>query len=120
MPARVHAIVDIWSGAGGEKNSRLYLGAKMSETADVERDQLHQADGHGRAALVLVESLIHGLSERSLLSVDEAIEIMEVALAAQLELADDARPPSRSMGHAAALLAALVVSLQSEATDKSV
>jgi len=91
--------------------------AMTSQLSGLEPDDLHQVDGHGRAALVLVESLIHGLAERSLLSVNEAIEIMEVALEAQVELADDARPPSRSMEHAAALLAALVVSLQSEATE---
>lgn len=34
---------------------------------------------HGHAALLLVESLIHGLVDRSLISVVEAIEIVEVA-----------------------------------------
>lgn len=36
-------------------------------------------DGHGRAALLLAESLIHGLIARSVLTVADAIEIIEVA-----------------------------------------
>ena len=46
-----------------------------------------QLDGHGRAALLLVESLIHGLASRSVLSVSEAIEIIEVAAEVEYELA---------------------------------
>lgn len=36
-------------------------------------------DAHGQAALLLVESLIHGLIARSALTVEEAIEIIEIA-----------------------------------------
>lgn len=44
---------------------------------------------HGRAALLLVESLIHGLIGRSALSVGEAIEIIEIAADVERELALD-------------------------------
>lgn len=46
---------------------------------------------HGQAALLLVESLIHGLIARSVLSVAEAIEIIETAADVELELANSAR-----------------------------
>lgn len=36
-------------------------------------------DAHGQAALLLVESLIHGLIARSALSVKDAIEIVQIA-----------------------------------------
>lgn len=36
-------------------------------------------DVHGQAAMLLVESLIHGLIERDILSVADAVEIVDVA-----------------------------------------
>lgn len=36
-------------------------------------------DGHGKAALLLTESLIHGLIARSVLTVSDAVEIIEIA-----------------------------------------
>lgn len=39
----------------------------------------HDADAHGQAALLLVESLVHGLIARSVISVTEAVEIVDVA-----------------------------------------
>ena len=53
-------------------------------------------DPHGQAALLLVESLIHGLCEKSMLSTEEAIEIAERAVDVQCDLAeaaDGARAP---------------------------
>ena len=69
-------------------------------------------DGHGRAALLLVESLIHGLAERSILTVAEAVSIMETALEAQMAITDDAATPTSSMRQASELLSALVESLR--------
>lgn len=37
------------------------------------------ADAHGQAALLLVESLIHGLIARSALTVADAVEIIQIA-----------------------------------------
>jgi len=76
---------------------------------------LDHTGGYGRAALLLVESLIHGLVERELLTVREAVEIMEAALEAQVELVEDATNPSASMRQASTLLASLVASLQNDA-----
>ena len=44
------------------------------------------ADAHGRAAVVLVESLIHGLIARSVISVSDAIEIVDGAADARDEI----------------------------------
>jgi hypothetical protein len=75
-------------------------------------------DAHGKAALLLVESLIHGLTARSVLSVAEAVSIMEVALDAQIAITDDTARPTASMRKATALLTSLVASLKIDLTDE--
>ncbi|MBW6526477.1 hypothetical protein KZ813_06450 [Sphingomonas sp. RHCKR7] len=45
--------------------------------------------GAGEAALLLIESLLHGLIARAVLSTEEAIKIVEIAADARRELADD-------------------------------
>ncbi len=66
---------------------------------------------HGRAALLLVESLIHGLIARSVFTVADGVWVMELALDAQRAIIEDAASPPPSMGEAATLLAALTASL---------
>ena len=44
---------------------------------------------HGQAALLLVESLIHGLIASSSLTVQEAVEIVEIAAEVKQDTADD-------------------------------
>ncbi len=68
------------------------------------------SDGHGRAALLLVESLIHGLVARSALSVAEAVSIVEIACEVQGAIAD--AEPSPSMLKARGLLSTLAYSLK--------
>lgn len=46
-------------------------------------------DGQAEAALLLVESLLHGLIERSVISVGDAMDITETAAAAKTEIAAD-------------------------------
>ena len=43
-------------------------------------------DAHGQAAVLLVESLIHGLIEESVLSVAKAVEIVDVATDVKREM----------------------------------
>jgi len=74
-------------------------------------------DAHGRAALLLVESLIHGLTARSVLSVAEAVSIMEIALDAQIAITEDAAEPTPSMRRATTLLSSLVESLRIDLPD---
>lgn len=40
---------------------------------------LPEPDAHGQAEMLLVESLIHGLIARSVISVADAVEIVEIA-----------------------------------------
>ena len=70
-----------------------------------------EADGpdpHGQAALLLVESLIHGLIGRRILSVQEAVHLLEVALDAQVAMAE----VGRSLAPTTELLEALLRSLE--------
>ena len=48
-------------------------------------------DANGQAAILLVESLIHGLIARSVLTVAEAVEIIDEAAIVSREIAADAR-----------------------------
>ena len=61
---------------------------------DPKKGSAVELDGHahGRAALLLVESLIHGLANRKVITIAEAIEIIEVAAEVESELA-------RAAGH---------------------
>jgi hypothetical protein len=45
-----------------------------------------EPDAHGQAALLLVESLIHELIEQSLISVEQAIGVIQVAADVNLEI----------------------------------
>lgn len=44
-----------------------------------------EADAHGQAAMLLLESLIHGLIAKAVLSAEEAIEIVDVATEVKIE-----------------------------------
>lgn len=68
------------------------------------------SDAHGRAALLLVESLIHGLCDKSMLSTGEAIEIAERAVNVQNDQADEAEAPAE-LWRSHALLTAIAASL---------
>lgn len=68
-----------------------------------------EAEAFGRAALLLVESLIHGLVARAIITIEDAIEIAEVAAEAKDEAdgADHAGRPT-----ALTMLAAIAASLR--------
>jgi len=63
-----------------------------------------QPDAHGHAALLLVESLIHGLCENATLTITQAAEIAERALDVQLEYAEAANSGATDAMHRAQLL----------------
>ncbi len=69
-------------------------------------------DPHGVAALLLVESLIHGLLERSILSVTEAIEIVATADEVQVDVAKAADGHGAPMWRSHALLTTILESLK--------
>jgi len=72
-------------------------------------------DAHGEAAMLLVESLIHGLVARSVLSVDEAIALVAVAVDARAEIVADHGEADAAQDRALALLSGIGASLAYDA-----
>jgi hypothetical protein len=68
-------------------------------------------DPHGQAALLLVESLIHVLRERSIITTGEAIEVVTTALDVQADYAE-AADGSEETRQSYALLSGIAESLQ--------
>lgn len=69
-------------------------------------------DPHGQAALILVESLIHGLVERSVLTTTDAIDVIEAATDVQADVAEAADGAGAKMWQSHSLLAMMAKSLE--------
>ncbi len=80
--------------------------------ADLRPFKFAIPDPHGQAALLLVESLIHGLLERSIIDADAAIEIIEAADSVQVEVAEAADGAGAPMWRSHALLSVIAQSFQ--------
>jgi hypothetical protein len=77
------------------------------------------SDAPGHAALLLVESLIHGLCEKEVLTPREAVDIAERALNVQFEQAEAANEAGVAMWRSHALLSSIVTSLRvDDQTDR--
>ena len=74
--------------------------------------KLPMPDPHGQAALLLVESLIHGLLERSVINIREAIEIVETADDVQVAVAEAADGHGAPMWRSHGLLTRILESLK--------
>ena len=74
-----------------------------------------EPDAHGQAAMLLVESLIHGLVERSVISAEEAVEIVETAAEVKAEVAADLGDSPETMRGSLALLESISRSLKGDA-----
>lgn len=85
--------------------------------AALDRGQDAGPDAHGQAALLLVESLLHGLIARSVITPRDAVEITDVAAEVKVEIADDLGDSPRTMDRSIALLSAIRASLQTDLTD---
>lgn len=70
-----------------------------------------EPDAHGQAAMLLVESLIHGLIARSVLGVEHAVEIVAIAAEVKEELAGDLGDSPATMQKSLSLLEAIGASL---------
>ena len=68
-------------------------------------------DARGQAAILLVESLIHALIARSVISIDDAVEIVSVAAEVQREVIDEASDPRATQDKALDLLQGIQASL---------
>lgn len=69
-------------------------------------------ESYGRAALLLVESLIHGLCEKGTLGTRDAVEIAERAVIVQLTQAAETEGEAASLWQSHALLSAIAESLK--------
>ena len=78
---------------------------------------LSPSDAYGTAALLLVESLIHGLCETSTLSAAQAIDIAERAASVQSDQAEAADGEGASLWRSHALLLAITASLRTDDRD---
>jgi hypothetical protein len=68
-------------------------------------------DPHGQAALLLVESLIHGLIASPALTVAEAVEIVDVAVEVKADIAADMGESRLTLEKSLPLLKAISTSL---------
>lgn len=68
----------------------------------------------GRAALLLVESLLHGLIDRSLISVRDAVDIIDVASEVEVDRLVDIGTADTSVPNTLTLLSAIRESLTSD------
>lgn len=69
------------------------------------------ADPAGHAALLLVESLIHALVARKLISVEDAVEIVAVAAEVNSEIGEELGDTPHSLSRSLAILEAINASL---------
>ncbi len=68
-------------------------------------------DAHGQAALLLVESLLHGLIERNILSIGDVLAITTAASEVKEEIAAEASESDDTAQHSLRLIARIVASL---------
>lgn len=73
---------------------------------------LYPTDPHGHAALLLVESLLHGLCENATLTVGQAVEITERAADVQSDQAEEADGAAAPLWRSHALLTSIAASLR--------
>lgn len=74
-------------------------------------------DPHGQAALLLIESLLHALIEKSVLTAREALTVVEGAAEAKAEIASDIGEAPAELEKALALLGAIAASLHHDIKD---
>ena len=77
-----------------------------------------EPDAHGQAAMLLVESLIHGLIAKSVIGVADAVEIVEVAAEVKKEIGADLGDSPATMQKSLDLLAAISTSLENDLSRK--
>jgi len=75
------------------------------------------SDPYGHAALLLVESLLHGLIEKSVLTAQEALAIVERAAEVKAENAPDLGDSPEALEKSLALINAIAASLRHDVRD---
>ncbi|MGF7151919.1 hypothetical protein FHS96_005587 [Sphingomonas zeicaulis] len=77
--------------------------AERQPLSGFKQSVLGGAEPQGEAAILLVESLIHGLIARSVISAEDALEIVTVAIDVCTDIADVAEDASKFKGVQTAL-----------------
>lgn len=75
----------------------------------------HEPDAHGQAAMLLVESLIHGLVGRAVISASDAVEIVETAAEVKADIAADLGDSPQTLRRSLGMLNAIGDSLRLDA-----
>lgn len=84
---------------------------RLSNNNNASHSLFDVSDAHGHAALMLVESLIHTLIDRSVINASEAIDVVGTAIDATQELSDELK--SAELDRSISLLTAISQSLKS-------
>lgn len=79
---------------------------------------LRTPDAHGQAAMLLVESLIHGLIGQKLISVADAIAIVDVATEVKSEVGEELAETPETLQKSIYLLQAVSASLRLDLAGK--
>lgn len=79
-----------------------------------------EPDAHGQAAILLIESLMHGLIGKSVISVADAIEIVDVAAEVKAEVAVELGESRATMKRSLMILKLISDSLRTELADGTV
>lgn len=75
-----------------------------------------EPDAHGQAALLLTESLIHMMVEKSVITNGEAIEVIQTAAEVKIEVATAEGESKKRMKESLFLLSAMQVSFAADET----
>lgn len=78
---------------------------------NTDADAVHGPDAHGQAAMLLVESLVHGLIARHVITVADAVEIVDVAAEVKADIAADLGDSPANLRKSLGLLKAISSSL---------
>lgn len=79
-------------------------------------DTQTEPDAHGLAALLLAESIVHGLLARSIITVADAVEIVETAVEICAEMVEQSVSAATTL-HALTMLDGISTSLKNDLPD---
>lgn len=85
---------------------------------NTDADAVHGPDAHGQAAMLLTESLIHGLIAGGVITVAAAVEIVDVATEVKTDIAGDLGDSPANLRKSLGLLKAISVSLSRDIPDQ--
>lgn len=85
---------------------------------NLDADAVHGPDAHGHASILLVESLIHGLIARDVISVADAVEIVDTAVDVKTDIAGDLGHSPANLRKSVGLLTAISVSLRRDLSNE--